>query len=111
MIKLAGVVKKFWKGKYKLLVFEGFVPYGDKKFHRFQHGEKSLHYAGRAFDISLIDSPENNGDKLGDIVPEHTMRKLAGLAYYNAQFTFVHMRKSHLHVSCDVKSKSSLFII
>ena len=109
MIKLARVVKKFWKGKYKVLVYEGFVSYGDKKTQRFQHGEKSLHYAGRAFDISLIDSPENHSEKLGDKVPQHTLRTLAGLAYYNAQFTFVHLRKTHLHLSCDIKSKSPLF--
>lgn len=110
MIKLARVVKKFWKGKFTLLVFDGFVAYGEKKFQRFQHGKNSLHYAGRAFDISLIDSPDNDGEKLGDKVPEHTLRTLAGLAYYNAQFTFVNVKKTHLHVSCDVKSKFSYLL-
>eukprot|EP00111_Clytia_hemisphaerica_P000900 TCONS_00002634-protein len=97
--KLAGVVKRFWKNKYKVYVLEGYLPYGKKSLYK--HGKHSLHYAGQAFDISLTNSPENTDDRLGEVVPEHTLRTLAGLAYYNAQFTFVQLKKNHLHVSCD----------
>ena len=114
IIRLARVVKRFWKGRYKILVLEGFVAYGEKG-HHFQHGQKSLHFSGRAFDISLVDSPDNDGEKLGDKVPTHTLRTLAGLAYYNAQFTFVQLRRRHLHVSCgktgEPEDSLSLFFL
>lgn len=99
-MKLARLVKRFWRGRYKVLVLEGFVSYGAEGRH-YKHGKNSLHFAGRAFDVSLIDSPGNKREKLEGKVPAHTLRKLAGLAYYNAQFTFVQLRKNHLHLSCD----------
>lgn len=82
----------------------------------YNHGKQSFHYSGRAFDITLTNSPQTDREgteytRLGDVVPKHTLKLLAAQAFYNAKFTFVELKKNHLHLSCDTRCKFFLFLI
>ena len=108
LITLAEVVKKLWKNKYMIYVLEGYIIPGVST--SFKHGKHSLHYAGRAFDVTLINTleTERHGTKytrLGDVVPKHTLKSLGVMAFRYAKFTFVELKRNHLHLSCDTICK------
>lgn len=81
----------------KLIVTVGFSS-TKRRFLR----DKSLHYGGRAFDFAM-----NRSKKTG---PDTTWRKsdaykkilveLASIAYRQAMFDFVEIKRNHIHVSC-----------
>lgn len=100
LIQLAGVTKQYWKGKYKLYVTEGYL-----SIKKASHRTDSLHYAGRAFDITLVNAkPSIIPAKKYDKVKYHMLRNLGYLAYYNAKFSFVRIKQHHIHVSCPKTS-------
>lgn len=102
LLRLADVVETHWSKEYKLMVLHAYIEPKDVK-HVFK--ESSLHLEGRAFDLKLIEAP-------GTRLKRRSMRRialnlptLAGLAYYEAQFSFVEVKPHHIHVSCPKKER------
>ena len=78
-------------------VKEGYI--SNYKTHESQWDE-SMHYAGRAFDILLVNS-ESLQPAGTRITIYRRLCTLSALAYHFARFSFAEVRKDHVHVSCE----------
>jgi len=95
LIRLAEEVKEHWKREFRIKVTHGYT--SNKK----AAGRHILHMEGRAFDLTLITAPKKGVPiKSNQRVSLHNLQRLAGLAYYRAKFSFVEVRRTHVHVSC-----------
>ena len=65
---------------------------------RKSRGTGSLHLEGRAFDLRLANSDVKK-PRLAP-VEKTQLQRLAGLAYYQAKFSYVSVKQDHIHVSC-----------
>jgi len=121
LLTLADVVDTHWKKKYKLRVTHAYVEKNDFRDYSKIFRNKSLHLEGRAFDLELIEPPRRhkrslhklkrnvnhrrNRDVLRKRRIEKNLPELAGLAYYQAEFSFVEVKLHHIHVSCAKSGK------
>jgi len=124
LLTLADVVDTHWKKKYKLRVKYAYIEKNDIRDYSKIFKNKSLHLEGRAFDLQLIEPPRRYKRSLHKLKRNvnhrrntRTLRKhqrridrnlpeLAGLAYYQAEFSFVEVKLHHIHVSCAKSGKS-----
>ncbi|XP_012556837.2 tiggy-winkle hedgehog protein [Hydra vulgaris] len=98
LLLLSESVQHHWSGEYKLYVIEGYLSDATKN-----RGSLSLHLEGRAFDLRLANSdPKKPRLALND---NKQLQRLAGLAYYQAKFSYVSVRHNHVHVSCRKNNK------
>ena len=95
-MKLASLTNTYWQGACTLNLFRAFTP-----VNLLQLKKLSLHYSGRALDVSL----EDNRDALPTtpkINCRRQMKKLAWIAYKHVGFSFASLKNhpNHLHISC-----------
>jgi len=115
LLRLADVVETHWSKKYKLLVRYAYLEQKDihssKNKNVFKN--KSLHLEGRAFDLKLIEPRRRRLSSRSLRRIDMNLPTLAGLAYYEAEFSFVEVKPHHIHVSCTKtgnKKRSRLFL-
>ena len=125
-MKLADVVDTHWSKKYKIRVMYAYIERKDYKYYNRIFRNKSLHLEGRAFDLQLIEQPHRhkrsiqrrnvNQRRVKRTLNQKKQRKinknlpeLAGLAYYQADFSFVEVKLHHIHVSCSKSGKIVTF--
>lgn len=59
--------------------------------------QDSLHYEGRALDVTLVSKPANKLSKLSCF---SKLKELAWIAKIATKFDFVELKSRHIHVSC-----------
>lgn len=98
MKKLISVVESKWRSKYSVEVLEGYI---GVKMSRFS--ELSLHYEGRALDVTLcINNATKKTSRLWKNTEKYQLlqHRLAFFAYHKAGFNFVEFKRKTLHMSC-----------
>ena len=126
MLRLADVVDTHWRKQYKLKVLNAYLDRKHPDYNKIFRN-RSLHLEGRAFDLELIATPPHrlkkrslhkrsvNHRRVSRTFEREEKRKmgkklptLAGLAYYEAKFSFVEVKQRHIHVSCAKTGKNLL---